>query len=877
MAAAAGSPSSTPRVRAPQASSSKPEQASKDRIVAATARNALTASTPLLKEGSHLVSYGFNPSKKSSVIITPIVQGLLHVGAPCRNFVGREGLIGLAETYENWGLIAQNLLSQTHHFTRNCTYFVLCGERGLGKSATATHFAYIYANKFSFVWLIPCKTEKEYFSAYMELAAALKVEIEKGQSNASIIDMVHKKLEKTQWRKPWLLIFDDVNNMPLLPNRGGAILVTAKQRPETIPGDATYTLNVLAPEESLCVLQKVIGFAPTDPMKELALKLVGCPATLTLAGGLVGPAKELSLQQLNQLLGSADERNLLLSSLKTDEEVQKFIGIFNILAKALSFGLPFSEIKTYQSLVPILLKIGLLNTRLSRHTEAHQAYSENLKILRDISPDQPEIEVANALNNFGLSCRSLSRFTEAFEALKESLEIKQAIYGDQPRIATAMALHNVGLVLIDLKDFTKAFESISASLKMYIEIFKENPIPEIAKSVRNIARAFQVLEKPEKSIEAIEAHLQMLRTIHRDQSHNDIAHALKDIALMYKDLGQYTQALEAFQQCLKVYGDQLPKSDVAFIYFQVGSLQSILEKHSESLEAYKESLKIARRIYGEKPDPRTANTLNYMGLKYIDLGQQREGLHALYESLSLKRSLVGDQHHISVISTINNIAGAHLELEEYEQAIKAYGESSAMCRSLYGDVPHPYAVIAYDNTGLAYIHLGDFPKALEFYQKGTEMLDKLNEGRPSFDMAIALHNMGHVYNKCGKPEKALDTYKRSLQMKRALFTGPNHLPIAKTLLNIGSLLQTQGKFDEALTAYQENLEILRAVHGDAEDPEIAKSFYNMGIVYERMGNACALEYFQRSLDMQRSLYRDDTHTEIVLTLAAINRLKEAEN
>jgi tetratricopeptide (TPR) repeat protein len=108
---------------------------------------------------------------------------------------------------------------------------VLYGPAGIGKSELAITFANTHLEDYSLIWFIPCATNEEKTTAYMDLASVLKVPFSAGQSTEELFKNVHLKLENMQ-AKPWLLIYDNapITEAPSLltyPQRGGHLLITS--------------------------------------------------------------------------------------------------------------------------------------------------------------------------------------------------------------------------------------------------------------------------------------------------------------------------------------------------------------------------------------------------------------------------------------------------------------------------------------------------------------------------------------------------------------------------------------------------------------------------------------------------------------------------
>ncbi len=96
----------------------------------------------------------------------------------------------------------------------------------------------------------------------------------------------------------------------------------------------------------------------------------------------------------------------------------------------------------------------------------------------------------------------------------------------------------------------------------------------------------------------------------------------------------------------------------------------------------------------------------------------------LLESLEMSKKIFGDKPHPEVATSLNNIGFAYGALGDSQKALEFYLETLEMTKKIYGDKPHPDVAISLNNIGGAYYALGDSQRALEFYLDTLEMTKK---------------------------------------------------------------------------------------------------------------------------------------------------------
>jgi tetratricopeptide (TPR) repeat protein len=840
--------------------------------------------------------------KSLTASISPHVQGLLFTRAPYPHFVGRRDLIGASENLEAWGSIAKHLLATERRYSRECSFFALCGDGGFGKSETAISFANAYAEHFSFIWSISCQTEAIRISAYRELADALGLILEEKITPSEIVKRVHHKLETTPWTKPWLIIYDNAEEMVPFPERGGALLVTSRQShlwQEKAPVEAIQTMHTLQREESILLLKKVTGLEASDAMQDLAETLGDWPLALTMAGALAGPVGGLSIEELNQMLKSED-RKALLKELKSDaergryhtetlREVWKISRAQLLKREGGDRALAWLEICAYLSPVSIPSKwvdtwmktqgveglvavkraqtLGMLvgHSLVSYKDPTKGAISLHpLKqeiIRHQVDDDKGHEVLVQAGELVGSLGEKLGTNYEDWENVKEWEPHGESLLPHRDRFSQKVECNlflGLNTSYYIAARYDDALSKLNQALKIKRELTGGHPDSQVAAILHAIGSTQNELGQYEQALRVLTESLDVYRSLQKDQPDSRTFITLGSMGIAYKSLGQYEQALDIYNQQLSlvksIYAGK-PHPHVADVWINTGNVRLDMGEYAEALKAHSESYRICCLVFSDRLHPKTALTLHNIGLVHKNLGQYDEAQKAYTESLEMELAIYGNQPHPSTALLYMNMGLLHGELGQRVKALEAYEKSYLLYHSLFGDKPHPKVAMLLHNMGLLQSDQGQYTEALETYNKSLQMKQAIYDKKPHPSTASTLGGIGMVYFKLEQYSEALKSLRESLQMRRFIHQSQVHPDIASSLGNIGMVHSALGQLTEALEAQEESLRMKRAIYGDQPHVSIAISLMAIGNIYaSKDQNAEALEAYKQSLEIYRAAY-----------------------
>ncbi|NGX37474.1 MAG: hypothetical protein K1000chlam2_00630 [Chlamydiae bacterium] len=204
------------------------------------------------------------------------------------DFIGREKELGILKKHLH-----------TKKKERGSNLVALCGESGIGKTELAIAFANNRIKDFSLISWIDGSSEETISYSYAKLGEFLGIQ----ESHFDTLwKKVHGALEK-QRKKPWLLIFDDLREVPFdLPKSGGMVLVTCRDK--SICPPKTLLEIEKNPLEAIHLLSKLTGEKELESLNQIAKQLDHLPLMMNLIGHYIAETPGVSISNFSAIAPS---------------------------------------------------------------------------------------------------------------------------------------------------------------------------------------------------------------------------------------------------------------------------------------------------------------------------------------------------------------------------------------------------------------------------------------------------------------------------------------------------------------------------------------------------------------------------------------------
>jgi|GEM_PF-2226753 tetratricopeptide (TPR) repeat protein len=809
-----------------------------------------------------------SPERSLDGVLRPawfVPQKYLRVRPSRLDFVGREGvLIRLEQLFS---------LPLTPLVAR---YIV--GQAGFGKSELVIWFANQYKDRFSLIWLFHCASESLFAQEIKELGQALGLPLKK-----QTLEQIYAHLKQHFQEKPFLLIFEDVEQAPPLPTGGGLCLLTtcnsnlatSSQDPFTLPDFSSEEIELLRKQ----VCRKFLVAKQTTALKDV---LYGSPLRLNWA-----------LREWHSTTSLWDsylqEAHSILTLIKTrlsqkDPLAYRFFQLCAYLSPD-RISLSLLEDWLRQQNIEEWVRVGrgvvasLGDFSLMEYDPTSQTLSMHT-LVQGSFPPLKEI-FAQALK---LTAQCAAKFNKdqpnSWEYGKEgaiqlSVLRKNLLWQKSLWEVKVELLTQVGLYFLHVQEEAALAEILfKESINLCIE-----HTPRSSLHARCSAFMGYTLDKLGHYEEALLHHQQALeiRTQFFGNNHSTVAASCNDTGILLDKLGHYEEALLMYERSrgilVQIHGEN--HSAVATSYNNIGRTLDKLGRNQEALPNHQSALRIRRAVYGEKHIVVAKSHFN-LGNTFQALGCYEEALEHHHTALFVRGQIYQDDSSNLAISHYS--MGVVLEhLHRFQEALEHHQVALDIRIKKHGS-HHPDVAIIHNAMGTTLQALGRMDEALKHLEEARRIWIKAY-GESHLDVAASCNNIGITLGSLGRYEEALQQHSQAFEI-RCKLCKENHPDLAASNNNIGTTLYSLKRYEEALTHFQHAKAIWVKVHGD-NHPDVAKGEDNIGAVLDELGrHEEALESKQCALKIRVAFYKNhpliaSSHNNIGVSLQKLGRKEEA--
>ncbi len=677
-----------------------------------------------------------------------------------RNFSGREAV--LAKLHEALAAGGSAALTQA-----------ITGLGGVGKTQTATEYAYRYSDDYELVWWIRSEEPAKLAADYAALARPLSLKEEK-ELNVTV-QAVRAELAG---RERWLLVFDNANEpvevRDYLPQAGqGHVLITSRD-PDWSEVAEPLAITTWQRDESVAFLLKrtkqkdeAAANALTEALGDLPLALEQAAANIGESGSslasylktlrkhtrevlrrgkapagyhaTVATTWELSFAKVAKESETAEQLMNLCAFLAPDDIGREMLrgGVKHLpepLASAVGDDLQWGDA------VGTLRRYSLVEVQddaLSVHRLVQAVVPERL----DATERKKWAEVAVKMVNsaFPYKIDDVGSWTASSRLLAHALAA--AVHAVELRVglqAYADLLNKVGLYLEERAELSAARSVLERTLKIG-EANYGSDHPKVATYLNNLACTVG------HQGDLPEARTHLERALRIDEvtygsGNPKVGIRLNNLASVLYGMGDLAGARTHFERALRIdeatYGNNHPK-----IAIEVSNLGLVLRDMGDLAEArtfFERALKIDLEAYG--PDhPHVACRLGNLGLVLHDLGDLAGAATHHERALKISEAVYGPGHPI-VAHCMNNLAGVLQYLGDLTGARTYFQRALKIDEAVYGS---DHADVARDlnNLGGVLEYLGDLVGARACYERAIKILEQAALGWDHPKMQLVRENL----------------------------------------------------------------------------------------------------------------------------------------
>lgn len=710
----------------------------------------------------------------------------------------------------------------------------VAGRAGVGKTALATRVAHQLRPSFpqGQLYVNLRGAEVQRLKPVDVLGEFL---LELGVARGAIPDRLEQR--SAQYRAQFafrriLVVLDNASDeaqvRPLLPGPGGAALITSRTQLGGLEAAHSVVLDVLARDQAVELLARVVGPEPVAAEPEAARAIVEfcgyLPLAVRIAGAKLATSGHAPLAALaTQLAGEhgrlAELRSgdlevrasfaLSYGDLNTDERrIFRLLGLLRApqfpawVAAALLDG----ELGDATDLIERLVKAEVLE--VARQTPAGEARYRFHDLLRVFARERLWKQEPPAWRTAALG-RVLDAYLALARLAADLLEPgrRAAPVSGWPAARLASVTERIAA---DPGDW---FRDERVNLIAAVEQASDNDLLEVTwELARSLAYFFRL-----QTHWSDWQHTQnlALRAARRAQNRHAIANALSSLGEVYSEMGRFSRATAHFEQALRLFRDLGDRGGEAWTLFGLGYAGQEQGKFYDAITQLERALALFRGLGDRRGE---AWTLEGLGLVHRKQGRLHQSLTSFERGLALFRQ-VGDRR----------------------------GEA--------------YCLV---NLGLVRRDRGQFQPALEWYDQAQSIFDELGD---SHGETYILLNKGHMLREQDRFEEAHACLEHCLSAFRRIGERAGE---AWTRLNLGMVLLGQGRFDAAIAEF-DRCQALFSALGDPRGT--AWTLMGVGYVELARGGQDASAHFERAV---RTLQETSDRLGLAKALSGFARALDAK-
>lgn len=686
---------------------------------------------------------------------------------------------------------------------RRLSIVTLWGEGGIGKSEIANYYANKHLTHYSYVCWINAGSKEFYEQSYVHLAECLGLKIDHETPFAFLREKVHFALENKRFSKPWLMIFDNLEEAIPLPQRGkGNVLITSRKKGLNEAGTA-IEIPVFSEEETRKLYKKILGGEKDEKWKSIGTILNFFPLAVNQTFHCMREVPNFVADSYFSNVGSNATTLLQSRYPETLNNVwgKNKLAILSTLPKAYEW----LEICSY--LHPDQIPISCLEYWLSQDKEGEGFETAKLQ----------GNKILTFLVNYGLIHIDPGTQSFSIHPIKQQL-IKQNQCVDDISKLKALCL------LAGFIESCQCYESLNESVldKQLLTQWEANAIWWLERygqlgeliehqvTLYNILGNIQIIVKGnhhaateyyEKalSIAPSEGFLKANTLLNRgtclrawiniDQSRDDLTKALD----LFERL-PLSQRGGAWVACLTKLGGW---------YCRIG----------DSVEAFKwleKAVQAHLQVFGNACTFLYTQILKWFEVASRSMGDLEKAIEYSIKALEANFNHFGERENIQRARIMRELAICLNKIDEYDLAIKCCLKAYALQKKIYPhNFFHPCLIL--NTMARSYTQKGEYKKALN-YSKIIDQIKKEHLGNKHRKDIIFYLTKGDIFLGRKDTKKALFYISKGFEENKNSYRNQKDRRVCRFLISLGEVFNQMGDGEKGAGYYEQALEILQEIY-----------------------------------------------------------------
>ncbi|MBI9071013.1 MAG: tetratricopeptide repeat-containing sensor histidine kinase [Melioribacteraceae bacterium] len=281
------------------------------------------------------------------------------------------------------------------------------------------------------------------------------------------------------------------------------------------------------------------------------------------------------------------------------------------------------------------------------------------------------------------------------------------------------------------------------------------------------------------------------------------------LGLTYRDQSKFNESVEYYNKALK-YAELLnQKTQMAYGYNNIATIERILSNYTSSIELIYKSLSIFREIGDIKGESNCHVNLGIL-FRY-----QKKYDKAIEHLTSAEKIRIEVKDTLGLAQVNYLLAETYFHNKELSTSIKYYKKAESLYDYVYKDNTTSKTSIYMGLAG-AYYELGKYEAALDYRKKALVHIEKIGDNN---SLARVYLGIGKIYTKLKKYRLAETNLLKALKEAEDANIKTRILDISRSL---AELYESWGKISKALGYFQEYSSLKDSVYSKDTKEEIAK-------------------------------------------------------
>ena len=271
-----------------------------------------------------------------------------------------------------------------------------------------------------------------------------------------------------------------------------------------------------------------------------------------------------------------------------------------------------------------------------------KAQQTALDIRRQVYAGVDHPDLAESLNNVGLTVTGIGARDGGMALLREALEMRRRLYAGMDHPHLAESLNNVGGPLEAMGDRAAGVALLREALEMHRRLYAGVDHPHLATSLNNVGSSLEAMGACAAGVALKREALEMQRRLHAGVDDPHLAASLNNVGGSVEAMGDRAAGLalqrEALEMQRRLHAG-VDHSHLATSLCNVGSSLVAMGDLAGGVALQRDALAMFRRLYAGVDHPHLAASLNKLGSSLVASGDRAAGLVLQREALDMRRRL----------------------------------------------------------------------------------------------------------------------------------------------------------------------------------------------------------------------------------------------